>query len=760
MFKVYQPSVAIQPVSGPDAGAAADLLADKLDKFSKGAMATRGKLVSAKSAREGEEAGSKIGFKPLEENTEQDIIYNKAAMQMQKMVVNNRIRNSSMQFKQDAVDNLNPNSLNEYDERMKNFAAQTMSDVSKEMKPYAENMISYYGFSNRSPVATSVKGLNKNIASSNLQVSSNNNLSDAAKAAYSGDEPGAVGLRVQHKKSLDAALASGLISSSYYSSSLDAMDKTIRLSNYEGQFGRALNSGKGADSLANFNKTDQKDLTPDEKNFLTRRFDGMMTQHKQAVTAKFGNIDQKVKDMETGILLNGVNAATQGSMDKLTAVVRDAYQDKPEKAAQLVGDMQAAVHRHNFQESQRYAPPVQIQHNLNQAFESLKKDPTAANAKNYELLKQDTAAALKQRKDDPYSIAIKHPSVMNALKGERSADKGNVSLATGDKLGSATKGSIDDVDHSLISVQQQMGIPKSDIQIVPKSQLNQVASAITNAQPQDAVQMMNDVVDAHPNNRGLAMSNLQKVVKPANFMMLNIASTPETAKHANFAYTAMNQDAKSLESMFNTKDIARLKDKTRNEFMKDYGQSLLNVNGDPTKILDSGIDYCYKLAMVYKANGVDDPVGTAVNDAVMAHSQVGTYNGYKYVIPASKSYSPKLINQSVKAVVKGIDSKDLKVPDYYMPGVASQRDREVSYKQFLQSHTYPVTTNDNGGVRLLDDSRIPVKTKSGKDVGFGFQDIHLSTSFVNKQIVAQLAKGNILVQSAMLSAASLVGADK
>ena len=738
MFKFYNPTVQIQPQTGPDAGAAAEAFANKLSGVSKQAFALRQPLVTEESRKEGEEAGSKLGFKPLEENTPQDIVYNRAAVEAQKSIIQNRIRNSSMQFRQDAIQNLSPKSLGEYDSRMQSFVQTVKSGTTKELQPYVDNMSQYYGFANRAQVLGQVKGLNDNIARSNLQVSVNNNINDISRAAFHGDEISAAALRANIKKPLDSALETGLISGSYHASTMESIDKKIKYSHYEGQFHRALQSGKGSDAIRNFREDDQKDLTPEDKTYLDNRFNGMIREHKQDLAIQYGNVDQKAKDLESAIVLNGENSATIGSMAKMKSIVNDFYQDDPDKAAKINNDLDFAIQRHNFTDSMKFASPISIAKKLNDLDEELKENPTEQNVKNNQTLKSDLKALITARTEDPYSVAIKHPSVLNAINGERSAELGNTSLSSGEKMGSATKGNIDDVDNAIIGVQTAWGQPKSKIMIVPKSQLSELASAVSNAEPQQAVQMIQSVVAEHPGHANMVMSNLQTVIKPSNFMMLNIASNPETEKHSAFAYQAMQNDTKSIESLFDKRDITGIKDKVHDVFMKDYGQSLLNVNGDPTKLINSGTDYCYKLALIYKQNGIPDAEKTAVNDAVMAHSQVGTYNGYKYVIPNDNYYDPGTINHAVQSLIKGIDVDNVRVPDYYLPE-SNAKFRAKSYKDFLTSHAYPVTSNDNNSIRLMDDSRVPVKDKMGNDVGFKFQDLKLGDSSI-RQSIAKDAK--------------------
>jgi len=745
-YKTYQPTVAVSPGPIAPVGRADDLLREKLDQFEQRNTQQFVGMRRQQEKEAGEEAGSKLGFKPLKEVAPLDAVYNEAGMEAQKSVIHNQIRNGALGIRANVENNLNTSSLGEYDKRYANFSNTLLSNVSDKLRPFAENLVNYYGTANRIPVASKVKGLNNNILKSNLQLSVNNNLQDASKASYFGDTTGALGLYSTSKKMLDSALNTGLISPEYHTEALESMKSTIRMKNYEGSFQRAIDKGEGAKALADFDKGTQSDLTFDDKMKLRMTFNRMLSQNKQDMVAMYGNLDKKAQDMEARILENGVNAGTQGEITNLKSKVLEMYSDDPDKVKEINGSLDTAVMRRTFMDSNKYASPVVISRNLEMMHEGLKKNWDVQNAKRFMLIQKDVKNLMDQRKEDPYALAIKSPTVQSAIREEGLADDGNFSLATGMPMGGATKGNMASIDNAMISVQEGMGIPHSKIMIVPKEQLNALAAKMSSESAEDAYNDMKTVLSAHPENAALAMANIQTVAKGANLMTYNIADNPKTKSRAAYAFQAMNNSAKDLEerSGLNKQQITSLKNDVHDAVAKDWGDSILNRNGDPTKIYDAALDYCYKLALVYRSVGIgsgwfESPAKQAAYDALDAHAQYGSFNGYKYQIPASNQYTPKMVNNSFEALINSINPKSLRVPGYFK-SLSPEHVDQKSYKNYLLTHSYPVSNDSGTGIVVLDDSKVPVKTIDKKPIGFTFKDMLSDRSNISKITAEHVSK--------------------
>jgi hypothetical protein len=749
-FEIYSSNVGLQlpPVAPQPTETVQSVLGKKLQSFGISMLArqraTSQLMKRQEAVQAGQQAGAKLGFQPIKQNTEADILYNNAAMNTQRNVLKNTIRNTALQYRSEELSNTNVNSLDSYDSKMAIFTKTTLGSVSPQLQQFAKNNLAYYGITNRVPVANKVALLHKNIANSNLQLTVNNSLHDASIASFNGNQTAALAQKANVERSLDTAVATGQVTPSYRANVLTAYDKQIKFGRYEGQFSQQLKDGKGATAFADFSNANQKDLTPDEKQNLTSRFKSMMVDQKQAITAQYGNINSRVKDMETTIYLNGSNAATQGEVAKLKSTIDLYYSDQPEKATELKNSLDFAQTRHNFTASMTYVNPSTIALDLQEKEKELKEAPTFQKAQQLSILAADAKRILLERKADLYAIASQSPTVKMATSLQNTAIQGNKSLANGQQLGPATSSSLQDRDQALIDVEKQMGTPNKDLTIISKQELANLSGIASEGNSQQTMDAVQTLITQHINHRNVAMQDIQKAVPAANMMVLNGALNPVTRGRAGLMFQAADQKTKDLENEFQTTDIVGIKNNVRNAIMtSDYGQAILNRNGDPSKILNALDTYGYKLALVYKRQGVDDPTDQAVSDITSNQSQVGSYNGRQYVLPLSSRYDPSIVNDATNSVLEAIDPKTLRVPAGFFAGLPYNK-RQLLYKNHLIQVGYPVTTTDNSGIQILDDFRIPVKTLSGQPFGFNFQDLSTPTSDIHKLMALDKKRPRIL----------------
>lgn len=696
-----------------------------------------------KASQAGTLAGNQLGFVPKEAKSEEDIAFNRAAMQAQKATIQNDIRNTVMGFSEDELSNSNLNSVNRYSGRVKNYADTLLPQVSPALTPYTKNMIEYYGLTHKEPIVREVDMLNRNMANSNLQLSYNNNLRDATQAAFKGDQDAAMALRTNTKKNLDSALATGNISASYHSNSLEGFDKNIKFSRYQGQFHKAIIDGTANKELANFINTNQKDLVPDEKQTLISRFNSMLLQNKQSIIAQYGNIDNKIRDLNTDIFLNGTNAAVEGRVAKMKGIVDQYYATNPDKAKQLNDSMDFASQRHDFRQSILYAPTSAIRSKVGEKEEELKGQPTFENAQNLNTLTSDARSVIAQRKTNLYDIVSQHPSVIASTTAQRNSNQANVSLNEGEKLGPATTNSIQDRDENMIQIEKQMGIAKADYEIVPPVDIQKLATVMSENDPVASTNALQAILQQHAHHMNEAMNQIQKSIPGANVMLFNGAFNPETEARRSYMFNASAAKTSELENTLGKDQIVGMKDDVRSQIMSDYGDAILNKNGDPTKILNESIDYAYKLAMMYRLNNLGNPIGTAVNDALKSHVKINSYNGRKYLIPNNPNFDTKDVNSATFALLATMDPKTLRVPVSFRPG-EDHKVRQEAYRNFLETDAYPAMTADNRGMILLDGARQPVKildgTPEGRFTGFTFKELLDKSNSLHKSVHEVQAK--------------------
>ncbi|MEE9458270.1 MAG: hypothetical protein V3V84_00740 [Candidatus Bathyarchaeia archaeon] len=743
-FEFYTSKVVLQPT--PPAPVARETATSVLGKALSG-IGSEGIQRQVKVGKEiglekvsqaGDIAGSQLGFVPRVAKSEEDIAFNRSAMRAQKMAIQNDIRNTTLGFRDDALRNSNLNSVNSYNARVKNYAQTLLPQVSEALKPYTKNMIEYYGLSHKEPVVKEVDMLNRNIVNSNVQLSFNNNLREATQAAFKGDQSAAISFGVDTKKNLDSALSSGNISSSYHTHALETFNKNVKFARYEGKFNNAIINNKANEELTNFENTNQKDLVPNEKQHLISRFNSMLLQHKQALFAQYGNIENKIKDLNTAIYLNGTNPAVENRIAKMKGIVDQYYSTTPDKAKQLKDSMDFASQHHDFRQSILYAPDSVIRSKIGEKEQELKKgNPTFEKARDLNTLTSDARGVIAQRKGNLYNIVAQNPAVIAATTAQRNSNQANVDLNTGDKLGPATTSSIQDRDETMIQVEKHMGIQPADYEIVPPQDIQKLSSLIASEDVAESLKQFLKIRDQHVNHQNEAINQLQKKIPGANIMFFNGALNPETAPRRDYMMNAMTAKTSELENTLGKTDTTGMKDTVRDDLMSNYGDAILNKNGDPTKILNESLDYAYKLAMTYKLNGIGNPERTAVEDALKAHAKIDTYNGRKYLIPNNALLNTNEVNNATHTLILTMDPKTLRVPTSFRPG-EDTKIRQENYRNFLVTDAYPALMENNTGMILLDGARQPVKimdgSPNGRSIGFTFKELLDKSNELHKSI--------------------------
>lgn len=690
-----------------------------------------------KASQAGTMAGSQIGFVPKEAKTEEDIVFNRAAMQAQKATLQNEVRNTMMGFSDDELRNPNLNSINNYNARARSYSNTLLPTVAPALQPYTKNLVEYYGLTHKEPIVREVDALNRNIANSNLQLNYNNNLRDATNAAFKGDPEAAVALRMHVEKNLDIARNSGIIDSADYSNKILTLDRNIKFARYQGDFNKAIVAGTANKKLSEFITTQQKDLNPDEKRLLHNRLIEMLNQNKEALQAQYGNIENQIKDLNTEIFINGTNAATENKIATMKGIVDQYYVTDPDRAKELKDSMDFASERHAFRQSVLYIPEAQMRSKLAEKEQELKLNPTFDNAKDVEILRSDLKTVLQRRKTELYNIVSQHPAVIAATSAQRNSDQANVDAATGQKLGPATKSSIQDRDETMIQIEKGMGIDESDYEIIPSTDIQNLGSLFAAGDPEITTKALQAELLKHPNHKNEAMTQIQKHVKGINIMLLNGAIRPDTAPRRDMMFAAAKSTTQQVEAPLTDTQRKGVKDTVREDIMKNYGDAILNKNGDPNPTLDEAVDYCYKLALTYQLNGIGSPEKTAVNDALKAHVQIGTFNGRKYLIPNNANYGTKDVNNAIYALVQSINPKELRVPQYLWSGLDTKQ-RQENYLGYIQNHGYPALMYNNNGMLLLDEAREPVKlidgSLKGQPIGFTFKELMDKSSSLHQKV--------------------------
>ena len=744
-FEFYTSKVPVEPT--PVAPVARDTATSELGR----ALSSVGAGIIEKQVRVGKEiglekssqagtmAGSQLGFVAREEKSEQDIAFNRAAMRAQKMTIHNDIRNSTLGFRDDALRDSNLNSVNTYNARVKNYANVLMPKVSDALKPYAKNMIEYYGLSHKEPIVREVDMLNRNIAKSNLQLSYNNNLREATKAAFKGDPKASTAFMIDTKKNLDVGLDSGHISAQYHTHAIETFNKNVKFARYEGKFNNAIINNKANEELTNFENTNQKDLIHDEKVILIRAFNSMLRDHKQAIFAQYGNIENKIKDLNTAIYLNGTNPAVEQRIAKMKGIVDQYYSTNPDRAKQLKDSMDFASQRHDFRQANMYVNPTAMRSNITEKEQELKANPTFENAQNLHIMKSDLTGIIAERKANLYDIVSRNPAVIAATQAQHNSNQANVNAADGQKLGPATKGSIQDRDETMIQLEKQMGIPEADMQIVPPKQIDKLANDISSGDTADTTLQIQKLMLEHPAHMNEAMNQLQKKIPGANIMFFNGSVNPNTMHHRDYMMEAVTNKTNILEKNvgMTTTQKDNLHKDVRSEIMDNYGDAIFNKNGDPNKILSSMLDYNYKLALVYSEHNISSPAETAVHDTLKAHAKTDSFNGRLYVIPNNPHYNTNEINKASITLLRRLDPNTLRVPAWMFMGEASDV-RQQAYKNLLLSDAYPALMENNNGMIMLDGARQPIKIMDGslygRPIGFTFQELGDKSNDLHKAI--------------------------
>jgi len=736
----YERSSELQQTPMADVMSPAEKLIGTLRQFTDNRFKQAQSIANDKAAKAGQSAGSNLNYQEKTAYTEADRAFNQAAQQAHQALIHTEIQTNIMKYRVDTIDNLSPNSLSEFNAKVDGFSKGLLSSVGEGNQDYAKNLISYYTTTNQIQVASAVRGLNKQIQLAGILDFTNRVNSQANDAAFAGDTISSAALFHDAKRKLGASLYAGVISPSQYESKVQAMRSEINVSHYMGQFQRQLQAGKGKEAYQHFMDEVHPDTTGHTKNLsyleadsIRSKMHTMLQAHKQERDLRYSSLNKEVGDF---VAANTTNTDLDPIIVKekaanLSAQVMDAYDDKPYEKEKSLRKIQFGMMAQNVLSEAQFLSPSERAEMITQITTMEQKrgvELTKDEVQNYSALINSLQAMDKQLKEDPAAYAFKHPAVKRALENRQEQLRGQVSL-TGDTLQTAGlpqqqlgKGAPINVDpyYSSIQIQKHMGIPDKDISLIPKAELADFASSISNLGAEDSLKALQQKIAQYPGYEGIAAKNLSKAVKFSVMALLNAYNNPSSRARMSLLYQAANNSEDELKKPLTSDQLRGLKDDVARALQANYGEAVLNMPGDQTAGINARAEIATKAAMVYALNGVPNPAQQAVNDLVDNHINTFRVNGHLVMVPSNIDASSA--QRGIRSLLKSVDVNNLRVPDLLHQGLPDER-RQAIYHDELIFNGMAAMSEDNEGMYLVDKNKIPVETKDGKLISFNFKDL-------------------------------------
>jgi hypothetical protein len=748
-YKTYERQVQSEGSPQADYLTPAQSLINTLNEFSSNRMKQAQGISNYQAAKAGKEAGNTLSYQEKTPITEADRAFVAAAQQANQALIHTEIQTQTMKFREDALNNLNPNSAFEFNAKFDGFSKGLMEQVSPDNQTYAKNLLDYYGTTNQLHVTGAVRGLNKQIVLANTLDFVNKVSGQATNAAFDGDIISAAALFNDMDRKLQSALATGMISGAQYESQKQAARSDINVSNYLGQFQRHLNAGQGAEAYHKFINETHADITSKGDNLsyleadtIRSKMHAMLQAWKQEQALKYGSLANQVKDFDTAASQPGINENDlKAKGANLVSQILAVHPDDSYERRQLLGQVEFSFTKQNVLNEARWMSPAEREAIANQLQAEEQKrgvNLTAQEASNYSALINSVRAMDKQAKEDPAAYSFQHPAVQEALKTRQLMIDGQQSL-TGDNLqtGGLPQQNAQNADpyYSAIQVQKRLGIPDKNISLLTKVEAADFANSISDLGAEDALKAVQQklaqysVYQTKADQQKLAQysvyqtivaKDLSKVVK-FPVMALNTAfENPSTRGRMALLYQAANNSDETLSKLL-TKDQSKgLNDAVREAIQANYGEAVLNMPGDPTKNIDAYIDIAARAAKVYALNGISAPAEQAVNDLVNGHINTFRVNGH--LVMAPKDVDAGSAQKGILSLLKSIKSDNITVPGYLYQGLQEDRRKEL-YLNDLVINGMAAMSENQDGMYLVDQNKVPVLDAKGNNIGFNFNDL-------------------------------------
>lgn len=739
-LRTYERSSESQQMPMADVMSPAEKLIGTLRQFSDNRMKQAQGAADYGAAKAGEKAGNQLGYQERAPITEADKAFNQAAKQAHQALIHTEIQTNIMKARADAIDNLSPNSLTEFNANVEGFSKGLLSSVGEGNQDYAKNLLNYYSTTNQMQVSSAVRGLNKQIQLANTLDFVNKISSQANDAAFAGDTISSAALFHDMQRKLDAGLYAGIVSPAQHENQIKATRSDINISHYMGQFQRQLQDGKGKEAYQHFMDKVHPDTTGHTNNLSYTEADSirskmhtMLQVHQQEQALKFGSLSKEVGDFVAANTNNvGLDQVTvkEKAANLISQIVEAHPEDSYDRQQQL-RQVQFGLLAQNVLSEAQWSSPAERADMVNKIAATEQKrgvELTKDEVQNYSALINSVKAMDKQLKDDPAAYAFQHPAVKQALENRQQQLRGQVSL-TGDTLQTAGlpqqqlgKGAPLNTDpyYSAIQIQKKMGIPDKDISLIPKTELADFASSISNLGAEDALKAVQQKIGQYPGYENIAAKNLSKVVKFPVMALLNAYDNPTSRARMSLLYQAANNSEEELKKRITKDQSKNLVDNVKNAIQSNYGEAVLNMPGDPTSAINAYTEISTKAAMVYSLNGVANPAQQAVNDLVNGHINTFRVNGHRVMIPGNIDASST--QRGAMSLMQSLRPESLDVPGYFYPGLPLERRQEL-YANNIALQGMASMNDNQDGMYIMDANRVPVKNSKGDYIGFSFKDL-------------------------------------
>lgn len=706
--------------------------ADKVRRLGVEAAAERGTQV-------GEVLGSPA---PRSKLTDADRAYNRAWETAQSGAIQIDIRDSLQRIRQEvtAPGQLNSNSQVAYQERVKSYVEGMLPNVAPELRTKATNYLSYYNSQNQGIVDKQVTQLQKNQLSTKYFEYRNKATRDIEQAAFDApfqgdvDNQAAGALYGQLAQQTHEAVLSGLITPKMGEDILNNAQQKAQQENYLGQFDVVLRSDDPKTTqkwLRDFEKSRQKDMTPDEKRNLIVKMVKLQKEHQSLQETNRINLAQEKK--------NAISMIEHGaSPDEIMSTLERVNRyDTPEQQDRFQGQIQAAVLQSNIADALRETPPSQVPGLLSQ-LELDKDDPFFAQKQDViDKVDQMQERFRKELLDDPAAYALSTPTVQKTIQ-ERGVSAFDVTRSGVRKVQPGDSPISNDVDSQMLSVQRRMEVPEEQLSLLPKKTLETFSNQLSRLSFEEQIGAIEQEIESHDRDvQNIVLRDLQKAgLTPAHSLVLNsrYSRDPNVMRDIPNMMQAFSESKQDLKKAITSgEDIQNLKELIAQN-NDEYHATLMNYKGPSEQAMSQLLEDQEQVAlflMARKGISKDEAVqraGLPLNGAF----QFEELKGSSYRIPrytqTTQNMEPVLTDiravrsQADLMIRQAVEADNIFVPDEYMTGV-SREVAKINYMKDLTANSTIMTLPDNTGIAVIDAYGNIVKTDDGITFQSKFSDI-------------------------------------
>lgn len=669
---------------------------------------------SAQSA--GAQAGQNLNFKPGIEIGQASKEFNEAALQANRYQAGADILTNINNFKQQALQNVSQNSLDNYQASIQGYSKGLLSTVPAQNRPYVQKLLTYKATEGQQHIQTALNNRLVQQGAQQLQSTYNTYSNEMVQANQQNNGQAGASFYGQTKNILDKAFQGGFLTAKEHQGYVTQLNQAYYKSQVSGQLNQIHQNGvqTTAEKLAasnqfiadvGTNKDLQANFSPFQIHALQTNLQTQQNQWKQQQGLNAAALNQLMKKLNQQAY-NG-SQVDENELNTLHESLPPAQWDnfnQKYQTNQAVGSVVNQVKTASLSDGASSISELQ---------DALSKteDPDSVAILNKGI--KDAQLTYRDKLNDPVKYAVQNQAYQNAVQAHQEDPGDNPQSGVYQKL---------------IDLQKAQGYSQQQIHIMSNAQAKGIAQQMNNASPDQLLalyQQMESNYGANSQYLAYAMQDLHRNgLKTAPAVMSAMASNPNTKQGVGDFSTALQTPLTKWSGILNDQQSGQFRQVQQNvtaalqptiKLFTNQGLSnpnqFANLQNATTQLASY---YVWKDGM-----SPSQAAEQAANQTFVGHYNKGVFNSHSFALPLTDENGNAIEPSNANAIATmklndAVNDENVVTdPDY--PTEFGPIEQRRNYIQSLKSGAYWANQGSMGLV-LMNELGKPVMVKKGNQV--------------------------------------------